>query len=66
MQQEIVKFYTENALYIWVILSGTLKKLLPHLKSAVSNFSKYNVSRKNKKAWNLGLNISYFGIFKLY
>ena len=63
MQQEIVKFYTENALYIWVILSGTLKKLLPHLKSAVSNFSKYNVSRKNKKSLKFGIKYILFRYF---
>ena len=48
------------------ILDRNLKKLLPYLKSAPSNLSKYEDSRKaNSRNTNLKLKLPYVGVFGL-
>ena len=59
-----MKFCTENVLFGYFLVE-TLKKLLPFLKSAVSNFSAMQCSKKiqcflqNKKTSNLGIKKPY-------
>ena len=59
-----IKFWTKNVLFGY--FRPEFEKLLPNLKSAPSNLSKYEDSRKaNSRNTNLKLKLPYVGVFGL-